>query len=141
MILAATVIIGCGGGGGGGSNDGGGNGGTTDSFIVSGTVRDDNTNAAVVGAKVRIGSTEVSTNSQGQFRIVMTTSPIVRTYSIDGRNATPTPGYFDFWARANNKVQNAKCIELPIIPKGETSLGVIYLMNADSPPPFPPSCP
>jgi len=129
LAIVAALVIGCGGGGGG------------NSYVVTGFVKDSNNSKPVVGAKVKIGTVETTTNSQGQFRFEMSTAPVVRIFSIDGRNATPSPGYFDFWCRANNKVQNAKCIELPLIPKGETSLGTIMLMNADNPPPFPPACP
>ncbi len=114
---------------------------TPDLFSVTGTVMVEGTSTPIVGAIVEIGSYQTATQSNGTFRIDMTSTPIMRTFSVNGRNATPAPGYFDFWCRADGKIQNAKCIELPIIPKGTTSVGTIYLMSEDYPPPFPPSCP
>lgn len=134
VLVAVALIAGCGGGGGENNNN------STNSCVLTGLVRDVSTNVPVVGATVKIGNYSATSNSQGSFKIEMPGVPIVRTFSVDGRTATPSPGYYDFWARYNGKVENAKCITLPVVPLGETPLGTVYLMNADNPPPFPPSC-
>jgi hypothetical protein len=134
LILVVTVVVlsGC---GGGSDNQ------PTNRCVLTGTLRDYSTNSVIVGATVKVGTYTTTSSSQGTFRLDMPTVPVVETYSVDGRSATPLPGFFDFWARADGNTYNAKCIPLPVVPLGETSLGTIYLMNADSPPPFPPSCP
>lgn len=139
LAVIAAVVIGCGGGGGGGGDDN--NPLPSDKYVLTGTVKETGTNTAISGAKVRVGTTEVTTNSQGQFRMEFSTVPVAQTYSVNGRQAKPGLGYFDFWARAANKVQNAKCIELPLASKAGQDLGTIYLMSVEQVPPFPLACP
>jgi hypothetical protein len=138
LIATMAIVAGCGGGGGDTKE-------TTpppaDKFVLTGTVKDLNTGGAVVGAKVKVGSSQVTTDSQGKFRLEMTSRPIVTTYSVDGTSATPAPGYFSFWAQADAKTQNASCIEFPVAPATGMDLGTVFLINSDNPPPFPPSCP
>lgn len=135
LLVVAVSLAGCGGGGGDTEPP------ITDNCVLTGTVRDYSTNNAVVGATVQVGTYTTTTGSQGAFRLEMPTVPVATTYSVNGSAATPTPGYFDWWSQYNSVTYNAKCIPLPVVPLGTTSLGTIYLMNADSPPPFPPSCP
>lgn len=136
LVLAATIVVGCGGGGGGGTPP------PTDQFVLTGTVLDDKTSSPVVGAVVEVATNTTSTDSQGRFRFELSVAPTVETYSIDGTAASPAPGYYVFWAKADGKEQNAACIELPtVMPKTGTDLGTVYLRNTDNPPPFPPLCP
>jgi len=142
LAVIAAVVIGCGGGGGGGgSNNNNPPPSSSDKYVLTGTVKIEGTDTPISEAKVRVGSKEVLTNSQGKFRMEFSTIPVEQTYSVDGRQAKPEPGYFDFWARAAGKVQNAKCIELPLAPKTGQDLGTIYLMSTEQVPPFPLACP
>jgi hypothetical protein len=134
LVAVIAAVAGCGGGGGGNPDP---DPQITDKYVVTGIVKDYNTNAVIAGALVRIGSYQIATNSSGRFTIEMTSTPIVTTYSINGE----AKGYFSFWAYANDTTQNATCIVLPLIQKGTNSLGTIYLLNDDTPPPFPPTCP
>lgn len=135
LLVLAVSLAGCGGGGGDPEPP------ITDNCVLTGTVRDYSTNNLIAGATVKVGAYTTITGSQGTFSLEMPTVPVATTYSVDGRAATPSPGYFDFWSYVGGETYNAKCIPLPVVPLGTTSLGTIYLMNADSPPPFPPSCP
>jgi hypothetical protein len=136
LVILVVSTAGCGGGGGPKQDSIG-----SSSYVITGTVKDSNTSAVVVGATVRIGSYQCVTNSSGEFTIEMPSAPDVYTYSIDGTQATPSPGYYDYWARTNNVAQSARCIILPAIQKGENSLGTIYLLNMVNYPQYPPSCP
>ena len=135
LVVFVVIIAGC--GGGGGSRQPIGN----ESYILTGTIKDNKTNAAVVGATVKVGEYQGTTNSSGKFTIEMPSAPDVLIYSIDGEHATPSPGYYDYWARIGNCIQSAKCIVLPQLQRGTNSLGTIYLLNMLCPPPYPPSCP
>ena len=134
LISAVIAVAGCGGG------DGGTTPPPTNKFVITGIVKDVSTNSAVVGAIVTIGTAQTTTDSSGSFTFKLDTAPTVSTYSVNGSSATPPPGYFDFWATADGLEQNARCIVLNLPLTNPTDLGTIYLMNSDSPPPFPPAC-
>lgn len=132
LIAAAVILAGCGGGGGGGGSSTT-DPGTTYNFVLTGTVMDYATNSGISGVKVTIGSKQVTTNSQGRFTCGMDSRPFVTTYSVDGSSV----GYFNYWAKADDKVQDATKIELPVAPAGGMDLGNIYIISNDSTPPPP----
>ncbi|MEN6372655.1 MAG: hypothetical protein ABFD64_11660 [Armatimonadota bacterium] len=136
LALLAVALIGCGGGGGGSSSSDDNNNDTTGKYVLTGTVLVNGTTTPIVGAKITVGSTVVQTDSSGKFKMVLSTVPVVTTYSVNGKTATPGEGYFDFWAKISGTVYNAKAIPLPLAPKTGQNLGTIYLISySETPPP------
>lgn len=135
LALIAVAVIGCGGGGGGSSDDD--NNTPSDNYVLTGTVLVNGTTTPIVNAIVTVGITTAKTNSSGQFRMELSTVPVAQTYSVNGKTATPGEGYYDFWAKVNGTIYNAKSIPLPLAPKEGQNLGTIYLISYSQTPPAP----
>lgn len=130
LIAVAAIIAGCGGGGGGSAPP------SNNNFVLTGKVEDRETGEAIVGAKVKVSTYEVLTNSQGRFTLSMPSRPLATTYSVDGTNAGPyTEGYHTNAAIADGEMQDALAIALPIAPATGMDLGTIYLWSKLYPPP------
>lgn len=133
MILASllslvALVVGCGGGGGGGTTPP-----VTTAFVFRGTVQDTISSSPVSGATVKVDTYTATTNSQGVFSLSMPTRPLVQTFSVDGRAASPQ--CYTFWAKTDDgKTQDAQAIAFPATG---TDMGVILLWNTDAAPPAP----
>ncbi|MBI2843851.1 MAG: hypothetical protein HYX78_10665 [Armatimonadetes bacterium] len=131
VFIAVILTAGCGGGGGSSSSPPP----TGNSFVLTGRVQEVLSGSSVVGAKVNVDTYETTTNSAGSFSLSMPSRPMVGTYSVDGISADPQ--CLRSWARVDNVTYDAMAIDMPIAPAGGMDLGIIYLQDANGPPPPP----
>lgn len=114
---------------------------TGSQFLFRGCVKDYDTNEPVVGAVVKVGTTQTETTTNGRFWMELPTAPVDLTYSVNGSHASPAAtGYFSFWAYTSNGAKNATCLKMPLSPATGVDIGTIKLQNSENVPPFPPSC-
>ena len=144
MILAAglmlsVIISGCGGGGG---KDGGT---STPHYIVTGEVKDFETDAPIVGAVVKFGSTTVTTGSTGKYSFDFSTAPSANNWSVDASSAKPNPdlvtpdiegnvpGYYTYWAKLGmlTEVFDPKTLPIPSLSNGTTTMETVYLLRTN----------
>jgi hypothetical protein len=118
LVLAVVAVaglsvglVGCGGGGGGSSSSSG-------STRITGVVVDQQTDAPVPGATVRVGSKSAKTDANGSFTLGVSPGNVSVTISATGYQ-TGT-----FSAVADEGLN--------------TNIGVLRLLNADNNPPAPP---
>lgn len=103
---------------------------------LTGQIADYHTSVGIPGVTVIAGGIEGYTDCQGRFQIGGVDVTSTRM-TVNGENQH----YYTFWARMLGRNYDAMCIPVPPLTPGETAdTGTIYLMDMESPPPFPPDC-